>query len=127
MTITLDPPTECEAELQAAARLQGKEIAAFVTDAVKSQLRRDVLPQSETQLLEIMNTPLAPEARKECDALIARQAGRELTSAKRILLAERINAVEIANAKRWQAIADLVVHRGHFPVEMARELEIPFL
>src|SRR5687768_15310447 len=38
-----------------------------------------VLPETDAELLQIINAPIAPEARQERDALIAERSRRELT------------------------------------------------
>ena len=60
---------------------------------------------SETFLLKTINAPLAPQARTKRDELLAEQAKRQLTDGEQAALVELVNAVEIANAQRWQAIA----------------------
>lgn len=107
MTITLDLPAEMEGQLQLAARLRGKDISTFLLDSVRHQLRSDVLPESESALLEIINAPIAPEARSKRDTLLAIQSQRELTEEERNQLSNLIDEVELANANRWQCIADL--------------------
>ena len=81
---------------------------------------------AEAPLLKIIHAPLAPEARLKRDALLAVQAERELTVDEQGNLADFIDAVEMANAERWQAVAALARLRGLSLVEIARDLEIPF-
>jgi AraC-like DNA-binding protein len=93
-------------------------------DSVYQKLRSDILPEREARLLEIINAPLAPEARQQRDALLELQKERELTETERETLTELIDAVELANATRWQSLADLAEQRGMSLSEIARELEI---
>ncbi len=67
---------------------------------------------AEASLLHTINAPLAPEARPKRDALLAEQAQRELTEEEQAALADFIDAVEIANAERWQAVAAIARLRG---------------
>jgi hypothetical protein len=125
MIITLEVPPDMEKQLQRAARTQGKDIAAFLLANVQRHLRQDVLPETEANLLQAINTPLAPEVRQQRDALLALQQQRELTDTERETLTHLIDAVELANAKRWQSLAELAERRGLSLAEIAQELEIP--
>ncbi len=125
MTITLNLPPDMEGQVQQAARTQGKEVAVFLLDSIRQRLRHDVLPESEARLLQIINAPIAPEARQERDALLALQQQRELTDAEQETLTQLIDEVELANAKRWQCLAELAERRGLSLAEITRELEIP--
>ena len=112
MAITLDLPPELEGQLRQAALSQGKDISTFLLDNVRQGLRRDVLPAPEAALLQAINAPLAPQERRQRDALLAQQGQRELTTEEQDKLAELIDAVEVANAARWQSIAELAQRRG---------------
>ncbi|MBC8139451.1 MAG: hypothetical protein H8F28_26535 [Fibrella sp.] len=125
MTISLDIPADWEDDLKIAARRHGKNTAALLLDSVRQKLRHDILPQAETELLAVINAPLAPEARHHRDALRRTQAERPLTDGERDALADAVDVVEIANAERWQAIAELADRRGLSLAEIARDLEIP--
>jgi hypothetical protein len=125
MTITLDLPPELEGPLQKAAQTQGKDIAAFLLDSVRQRLRHDVLPEPEEKLLEVINAPIAPEARSERDALLAVQSQRELSADEQTTLTRLIDEVEQANATRWQCVAELARRRGLSLQQIAVELEIP--
>lgn len=124
MTITIDLPTDWEGQLKKAARRQGKDVAVFLTDGIREQLRHDILPESEAALLETINAPLAPEARRLRDSLLVQQKERELTLAEQSLLFQTIDAVEMANARRWKAIAELAGRRGLSLYETMAELGI---
>ena len=110
MNITLDVSPELEGQLQQAARAQGTDVTTYLLDSA---------------LLQIINVPLAPEARSQRDALLAEQAQRELTAEEQTALAGLIDAVEMANAGRWQALAALARLRGLSLAEITRDLEIP--
>ena len=125
MTITLDVPSELEGKLQKAAQSRGTDVATFLLENLRQQLRPDVLSEAEAELLQTINTPLSPEARLQRDSLLADSERRELTAPEQASLAEAIDAVELANAARWQAIAQLASLRGRSLPEIARELEIP--
>lgn len=125
MTITLDIPPELEGRLEKVARNQGKNIADVLLDSVRQHLRHDVLPETDASLLQIINAPIVPEARQQRDALLALQQQRELTDVERAMLTDLIDTVEIANAKRWEAMAELAERRGISLAEIAQELEIP--
>ena len=126
MTITLDVPVDLEGRLQNAARTQGTDVATFLLESARQRLRPDVLPEAEAELLQIINAPVAPEARSRRDALLAQQAQGELTEDEQATLADLIDAVEMANATRWQALAALARLRGLSLTEIARDLEFRF-
>ena len=125
MYITLDVSPELEGQLQQAARAQGTDVTTYLLESARLRLRPDVLPEAEASLLQTINTPLAPEARSQRDVLLAEQAQRELTGEEQAVLADLIDAVEIANAERWQAIAAFARLRGLSLAEITRDLEIP--
>ena len=125
MNITLDVSPELEGQLQQAARVQGTDVTTYLLDSVRLRLRPDVLTKAEASLLQTINAPLASEARPKRDALLAEQAQRELTGEEQTALADLIDAVEIANAERWQALAALARLSGLSLAEITRDLEIP--
>ena len=57
--------------------------------------------------------------------LLAEQAQRKLTEEEQASLVDLIDAVEMANAQRWQALAALADLRGLSLAEITRDLEIP--
>jgi hypothetical protein len=124
MIITLDLPPDLEGRLQQVAKMQGKDIAALLLDSVRQHLRHDVLPEADARLLQVINSPIAPEARRQRDTLLALQKQRELTDAEREALTHSVDFVELANAKRWDALAELAERRGLSLAEITRELEI---
>ena len=107
MNITLDVSPELEGQLQQAARARGTNVTTYLLDSARLRLRPDVLPEAEASLLQAINAPLAPEARSKRDALLTEQARRELTGKEQETLTDFIDAVEMANADRWQALAAL--------------------
>ncbi len=125
MNIILDVSPELEGQLQQAARVQGTDVTTFLLESVRLRLRPDVLPETEASLLQAINAPLAPEARIKRDALLAEQAQRQLTKEEHGNLMDLIDAVEMANAQRWQALAALARLRGLSLAEITRDLEIP--
>ena len=125
MNITLDVSPELEGQLQQAARTQGTDVTTYLLESARLRLRPDVLPEAEASLLHTINAPLAPEARSQRDALLAEQGQRDLTEEEQATLADFIDAVEMANAERWQALAALARLRGLSLAEITRDLEIP--
>lgn len=125
MNITLDVSPELEGQLQQAARVQGTDVTTYLLESVRLRLRPDVLPETEASLLQIINAPLAPEARFKRDALLSEQAQRQLAEEEQDHLTDLIDAVEMANAQRWQALATLACLRGLSLAEITRDLEIP--
>jgi len=77
---------------------------------------------AEVSLSQTIDAFLAPEARSKRDALLVEQAQRELTEEQQASLADLIDAVEMANAERWQAIASLARLRGVSVTEIVRDL-----
>jgi hypothetical protein len=125
MTITVEVPSELESPLEQAAHLQGSDVRAFLLESVRLRLRRDILSQPEGNLLQLINKALPTSVRAERDALIAERDQRSLSDAEETRLSDLIDEIEVANAERWQAIADLAKIRGLSLREMATELEIP--
>ena len=125
MTITLELTPDMERHLQKAAQTQGMDIAAFLLESAREKLRPDVLSETEARLLQSINAPIDPVTRKQRDALLNLQTQRELTVTERETLTKLIDAVELANAARWQSLAELAAQRGLSLAEIARELEIP--
>ena len=60
MTITLKLTPDMEAQLWV-AQMQGKGIPALLMETAQRHLRRDVLPETDAELLEIINAPLASD------------------------------------------------------------------
>jgi len=124
MNITLDVSPELEGQLQQAAQSQGVDVTTYLLDSARLRLRPDVLPQAEASLLQAINAPLAPEARTERNALLKEEAQRQLTEEEQAALVNSIDAVEVANAQRWQALVALARLRKLSLAEIARDLEI---
>lgn len=125
MNITLEVSPELEGQLQQAARVQGTDVTTYLLESARLRLRPDILPEAEASLLQIISTPLASQPRVERDVLLAKQAQRELTEEEQGSLTDLIDAVEMANAARWQALASLARLRGLSLAKIARDLEIP--
>jgi hypothetical protein len=125
MTVTVEIPPELAEDIEAIARVHGKPVAQFLLDSARLHLRPDVLSREETRLFDIINASLAPEARAERAQLLLEEEQRDLTPAEYDRLIELTDEVEIAGAKRWQAIGELATLRGLSLDEMARQLEIP--
>ena len=124
MNITLDVSPELEGQLQQAAQSQGIDVTTYLLDSARLRLRPDVLPEAEASLLQTINAPLAPEARTERNALLKEEAQRQLTEEEQAALVNSIDAVEVANAQRWQALVALACLRKLSLAEIARDLEI---
>lgn len=124
MTVTLDIRSEEADLLTRAAKVQGKDLEAYLSDGVRMLLKNDVLSESETRLLEVINKPLDTAARRKRDLLLARGEERALTPSERRQLQELVDAIEMANAERWRAIAALAELRGTTLTELARSLQI---
>lgn len=125
MNITLNVSPDLEGQLQQAARTQGVDVTTYLLESARLRLRPDILPEAEASLLQTINAPLAPEARSKRDALLVEQAHRPLNEEEQENLANLVDAVEMANAQRWQALATLAHRRGLSLAEIARDLEIP--
>ena len=125
MNITLNVSPELEGQLQRAARRQGTDVTTYLLESACLRLRPNVLPEEEASLLQTINAPLAPEARLKRDALLAEQAHRQLSEEEQDHLTDLIDAVEMANARRWQALAALAGLRGLSLAEITLDLEIP--
>ena len=53
-----------------------------------------------TALLQAINSPIPPEARRQRDALLALQRQRELTDAEQQAQAQQVDLIEMADANR---------------------------
>ncbi len=127
MTITLELTPEMERQIQRAAQTRGKAVAEFVLESVQQKLRTDVLSETEADLLQTINAPVATEARAQRDALLKIQTQRDLSETELATLTSCIDTVELANALRWQSLAALAEKRGLSLAEIAQELEIPLV
>ena len=107
MTITLDVSPDLEGQLRQAVRTQGTDVTTYLLESAHLRLRPEVLPEAEASLLQTINAPLAPESRVKRDALLAEQAHRQLTEEEQDNLADLVDVVEMANARRWEALAVL--------------------
>ena len=124
MNITLNVSPDLEGQLRQAARTQGTDVTTYLLESARLRLRPDVLPEAEASLLQTINAPLAPEARTERNALLKEEAQRQLTEEEQAALVNSIDAVEVANAQRWQALVALARLRKLSLAEIARDLEI---
>ena len=124
MNITLNVSPDLEGQLRQAARTQGTDVTTYLLESARLRLRPDVLPEAEASLLQTINAPLAPEARTERNALLKEEAQRQLTEEEQAALVNSIDAVEVANAQRWQALVALACLRKLSLAEIARDLEI---
>ena len=125
MNVTLDIPPDVFDRLQHAARAQGKDIQTFLMDDVRRHFRSDVLSESETTLLEVINQPIDASVVEARNQLLSQREKRALTEPEQTRLRDLIDRVEIANAARWQALASLAKLRGITLTEIASELQIP--
>lgn len=125
MTITLNLPSDLASQLQAAALREGMDIASLLLDSARQRVRRDVLPERDEELLEIIAAPVAVDSRAQRDRLIQLQETRPLSDSEMNELETLIDAVEMANARRWRCVAELAVRRGQTIDAMAHDLEIP--
>ena len=125
MTIILELTPDMEGQLQRVAQAQGKDVTTLLLDTARRHLRHDVLPKTDAALLKIINAPLVPEVRRKRDALLALQKQSRLSEAEQETLAALIDKVEIANARRWQSIAELAERRGLTLAQITHQLQIP--
>lgn len=125
MTIILELTPDMEGQLQRVAQAQGKDVTTLLLDTARRHLRQDVLPKTDAALLKIINAPLVPEVRRKRDALLALQKQSRLSEAEQETLAALIDKVEIANARRWQSIAELAERRGLTLAQITHQLQIP--
>ena len=114
MNITLNVSPDLEGQLQQAALTLGIDVTTYLLESARLRLRPDILPEEEASLLQTINAPLAPEVRSKRDALLAEQAERPLTEEERENLAALVDAVEIANARRWQVLAALTQRERNY-------------
>ena len=82
-----------------------------------------MLSEAEVELLKIIHAPVAPEARAYRDNLLAKHSQNILTEDEQATLSPLIDTVELANARRWQAIGTLAQQRECSPWKLSQTLE----
>lgn len=127
MTITLEISPELEQALRATAERAGLAPERYVLDLLRERLiptngGPTGLPAAEAALLERINDPLPEATWARYAALKEKRDKATLTDAEHAELIALVNQVEIWNARRLEAVAELAKLRGvRFP-DLVKEL-----
>ena len=127
MTLTLEISSELEEALRATAERAGLAPDRYVLDLLRERLTPTNggptgLPRMEAELLEQINEGLPEATWTRYHELQAKRNAETLTDAEHAELIRLVNEVEIWNARRLEAVAELARLRGvRFP-DLVREL-----
>lgn len=114
MTITIDFEAEQEARLRRYAAREGVSVRDFVGKVLDRYLTQSTahVSESESELLQQIGLGLSEAEWSEYHALDAKRHAQTLTSDEQARLIVLSDAVEIANARRIAALAELAALRG---------------
>jgi hypothetical protein len=122
MTLTLEISPELEQALRASAERAGLPPDRYVLDLLQERLspinggRTTGLPAAEATLLERINEGLPEGTWARYEALKKKRDAETLTDAEHAELIRLVNEVELWNARRLEAVAELAKLRGvRFP------------
>jgi hypothetical protein len=121
MTLTLEISPELEEALRASAERAGLAPDRYVLDLLRERLTPanggpTGLPAAEAALLERINEALPEATWARYEALKRKRDAETLTDAEHAELIRLVNEVEIWNARRLEAVAELAKLRGvRFP------------
>lgn len=121
MTLTLEISPELEQALRSSAERAGLDPDRYVLDLLRQTLTPangspSGLPPGEATLLERINEALPEPTWARYDALKAKRDANTLTDDEHAELIRLVNEVEIWNARRLEAVAELAKIRGmRFP------------
>ena len=121
MTLTLEISPELEEALCRTAERAGLPPDQYALDAIEGRLARDRdlpphLPHAEAKLLQRINEGLPEATWARYHALKQKRDAETLTPEEHAELIRLVNEVEIWNARRLEAVAELAKLRGvRFP------------
>jgi hypothetical protein len=127
MTLTLQIAPELEQALRATAERAGVSPDQYVLDLLRDQITSTNggptgLPAAESSLLERINEGLPDETWTRYEALKEKRDAETLTDAEHEELIRLSDEIEIWNARRLEAVAELAKLRGvPFP-ELVKQL-----
>jgi hypothetical protein len=121
MTLTLEITPELEEALRTGAERAGLPPDRYVLDVLKERLGPagggpTGLPRAEAELLERINEGLPEGTWARYEALKEKRDAETLTETEHAELIRLVNEVDIWNARRLEAVAELAKLRGvRFP------------
>ena len=127
MTLALEISSELEEALRTTAEGAGLALERYVLDLLRERLTPTDggptgLPRMEAELLEQINEGLPEATWTRYHELQAKRNAEMLTDVEHAELIRLVNEVEIWNARRLEAVAELARLRGvRFP-DLVREL-----
>lgn len=116
MTITLELPTEFEAQIREEAEKADLDTQAYIVEALREHLRQTQirpphLPKTESELLQRINLGLSQADWQRYHDLIARRRAETLTPEEQKELIAFSDRIEEANARRMAHLVDLARSR----------------
>lgn len=113
-TLQITLPVSQEELLQVVERLDYHDLDEFASrvQALRAERRSDALTGPETELMKQINSGLDPETWERYILLRKRKKDGSITDSEYEELVSISDEIEIANAKRIEALAKLAVLRG---------------
>ena len=122
MQVMIDIPPELAAQLRAAAANKGLEASAYIVQTLAEHMRQTqpcgvpCLNETETRLLEQINTGLPQEAWQCYHALLAKRQAEQLTPEEHAALIALSDQIEAFNVRRIESLVALA-HLRHTSLE----------
>jgi hypothetical protein len=112
--------------LDAIAQLPPKELEAFVVQVLKLRAQRQIphLSSSESELLLKINRSLSKPQQSRFDQLVAKRQELTITEPELAELIEITEQIELLNAERMAALAELAISRNQTLKQIMQDLGI---
>ncbi len=112
MAMIIDVAPEVELKIRSLAALQGMSPESYLSDLVETNVRKGrpnerTMPANEKILLQQINVGLSQVQWERYHALLSKRDARNLTEEEHQELLQIINSIEILNARRIEALAEL--------------------
>ena len=121
MSILIDIPPDLEQKLRATASAAGENIDAYIVKLLEKNVqgKGPDLPSNTSSLLEIINQGMSPEAWTRFHALLQKRDNQVITEPELEELIDLTEAIEIAHARRLEALVALAaLQNKQLPVLM---------
>lgn len=122
MSIVIDLPPDLEQQLRATASAAGQNIDAYILRLLEKNVQ--ALPSEEKSktiaLLQLINRGLSAEAWSRFHNLIQKRDDHTITDAELDELIELTDSIELAHARRMEALVELAILQ-HKPLEVLME------
>ena len=114
MSLTVEVPSEVEERVVQEAARRGVAPGNLVAEVLGREFRPrpNVLTAEETKLYEQINAAPPDKTRRRYRQLIKKRRAETITKAEYQELLDLTNAVEVAHAKRLEAVIELAKLRG---------------